>query len=67
MSQLYKCKKCELEKPRKLRQYGYSRGGTDRYEDDQGRRWCGNICPQCHSRRVYENKLKRLKKQNTVS
>lgn len=49
MSQLFRCKACNQERPRirAERKVG-PRGSFHYYRDDMGRRWNGFVCPACH-------------------
>lgn len=56
-----RCKQCGEFKNRLLAGK-YPDGKNNKWVDDQGRQFNGNVCPECHSKMVYERK--RLKKLN---
>ena len=45
-----KCKLCEQEKTRIL--VGKYDAKNKRYEDETGKCWMGNKCPQCHTKDI---------------
>lgn len=60
---MFKCKVCQKEKQRISNQYG--KCGTDRWIDENGKRWNGKTCPDCFAEAM-KNRMKAIR-QNKAS